>query len=83
MYYYIQKPERRDALMALAEGGPSSEQAVMEVVAMIRSSDAIAEARAEAERFVQKAIEDLATLPPAPQRDALEDIARYVVEREF
>ena len=83
VYYYIQKPERRDALMALADGGPSSDEAVAEVVAMIRSSDAIAEARAEAEYFVQQAIADLAILPPAPHRDALEDIARYVVEREF
>ncbi len=49
VYYYIQKPERRDALMALVDGGPSGDEAVAEVVAMIRSSDAIAEARAEAE----------------------------------
>ncbi len=69
--------------MALADGGPSGDEAVMEVVAMIRSSDAIAEARAEAEHFVQQAIDDLAILPSAPHRDALEDIARYVVEREF
>jgi len=83
VYYYIQKPERRDALMALADGGPSGDEAVMEVVTMIRSSDAIIEARAEAEYFVHQAIDDLAILPPAPHRDALEDIARYVVEREF
>ena len=54
-----------------------------EVVEMIRTSEAIAEARAEAEGFVDAAIASLSVLPPAPHRNALDDIARYVVEREF
>ena len=54
-----------------------------EVVRLIRESDAPAQALAEADRFVAAAIHDLSALPEALHRQALEDIARYVVEREF
>ena len=83
VYYYIQEPQRRDALVALVDGQRQGEEVVNEVVEMIRSSDAIAEARRESEQFVAAAVASLSSLPDAPHRQALESIAQYVVEREF
>lgn len=83
VYYYIQQPERRDQLVALVDGQRQGEDVVAAVVRMIRTSDAIAQARAEAVHFVELAIADLAAYATAPARQALIDIARYVVEREF
>ncbi len=84
VYYFIQQPERRDALVALVDGqNQGEEEVITEVVTMIRNSDAISEAKAEAKRFVDLALEDLSYFSPAPHHTALVDIARYVVDRPF
>ncbi len=82
VYFYIQTPERRDQLLRMLEGHPSP-LVIRDVVGMIRESDAIDQARAEAQAFVDQALADLAGLPPIPAREALADLARYVVERHF
>ncbi|RME81961.1 MAG: hypothetical protein D6775_12180 [Caldilineae bacterium] len=83
LYFYLQKPHRRDELVQLVEAGKGSDEVIAEVVRMVRDSDAIGRARDEAVSFVEQAIAALAPLPPGPHHDALNDIARYVVEREF
>ncbi len=83
VYYYIQQAERRDAIVSLIDGHRTGDEVVDEVVQLIRSSDAIPQAHAEARSFSEKAIAELTALPAGPHRQALADIARYVVEREF
>lgn len=83
VYYFIQQPDQRDQLVALVDGQRSGDEVVAEAVQLIRQSDAIAEARSEAERFVGLAIADLSAFPASPYRQALSDIALYVVERRF
>jgi len=83
VYYYIQTPERRDAIVGLIDGHRTGDEVADEVVRLIRESDAIEQAHDEARGFVGKALADLATLPDTPTRDALADIARYVTERTF
>lgn len=83
VYYFIQRPEQRDQLTALVDGQRSGDEVVAEAVQLIRQSEAIAQARAEAERFVELAIADLSGFPASPYRAALADVAGYVVERRF
>ncbi|NOX61321.1 MAG: polyprenyl synthetase family protein [Chloroflexi bacterium] len=83
VYYFMQQPERRARLMALAEGDAHAQDAMGEMVRLVRESDAIAQAKAEAEMFAEKAITALEIFPPSPHHQALIDIARYVVAREF
>lgn len=52
------------------------------LVDKIQASDAINQAVEEAERYVQRALTLLDTLPDRPQREGLEDLARYIVTRE-
>jgi geranylgeranyl pyrophosphate synthase len=83
VYYFIQQPDQRDQLVALVDGQRSGDEVVAEAVQLIRQSEAIAQARAEAERFIDLAITDLAAFPRSPHREALADVARYVIERRF
>ncbi len=83
VYYYLQNPERRDQLVALVDGQRGGDEVVNEVVQLIRHSDAIAQAKAEAEHFVALATSDIDAFAASPYRQALADIARYVVERQL
>jgi len=83
VYYYIQDAARREQVIGMIEGRNTGDPIVDEVVLLVRDSDAIEQAHDEARAFVDKALADLEALPPAPHRDALADVARYVVERTF
>ena len=82
--YVLQQDERAPELIrilehAQADGGSRLEEAV----ALIRDSDAIDAAEAEAREFVAKAQEALSILPDVPARDVLTDLADFVVERRW
>jgi geranylgeranyl pyrophosphate synthase len=49
----------------------------------IRASNAITESHREAERYVAIALENLFKTPASPERSTLEDLANYIVRREF
>jgi geranylgeranyl pyrophosphate synthase len=83
VYFYIQQPQRREQVVSQIEGRPTGDPIVDDVVALIRDSDAIAQAHDEARTFIDAALADLEDLPAIVERDALADIARYVVERTF
>lgn len=80
VFYFIQKPEQRQRLVAAMEGkegGTGMDRAVE----MVRQSEGIDLARAEAVRFAESAVNRLTNFASAPHQRALADIARYVVER--
>jgi len=52
------------------------------LVESIRSSEAIAQALREGHAFVEQAVCALNTLPFSPERQALEELAWFIVERE-
>lgn len=83
VYFYIQDPARREQVIEMLESRPTGDPIVDEVVALVRESDAIEQALEEARDFVNRALDDLTTLPAIPARAALADVARYVVERRF
>jgi len=55
--------------------------ALEELIWQVRTSDAIARSLDEARAFVRRAQDALALLPASPERDALSDLAAYVVQR--
>lgn len=73
--------ERR-RIRALVRKRRKSRQDVAEVQAFVRDRGGIAYARAEMLRRAQEAAERFATFPPTPARDALLDVAAYVVARK-
>ncbi|MBO3747039.1 polyprenyl synthetase family protein [Streptosporangiaceae bacterium NEAU-GS5] len=61
--------------------GPVAEHDVEEALARLRDDPAMTRARAELTRWIDRAKDDLATLPAIPARDALIGLCDYVVER--
>lgn len=53
------------------------------LVEEIRHSPAIEAAMAEARRYIQKGLDVLSELPDSPEVKALEELARYIVQREI
>lgn len=78
---YLEEHPNDDRLRQF-QSGVQLEAEVMEIlVEDIRASGAVDKAKAEAAQQVQNALKALVQLPPNPERDALADIAHYVVER--
>lgn len=53
------------------------------LIAAVRGSSAILESHREAESYIAIALENLRKIPASPERYALEDLANYIVRREF
>jgi geranylgeranyl pyrophosphate synthase len=53
------------------------------VVALVRGSDAIAEAERSAQEFAREAASELRGFPQSGARDTLEGVCDYVVERRI
>ncbi len=68
-------------LVARLDGDLADDAALADVVALLGAHPATAQARAEANRWAQEAVEALAPLPPGPVLDALQEFARAVVRR--
>ncbi len=81
LYYIEQHPDDPD-MKAVLNGSRYDEELMMRVIQSIRRSGTIRQAMGEAEQFVERALSALYKLPKCPERQALEDLARYVVERK-
>jgi heptaprenyl diphosphate synthase len=73
-------PTLRATIDRIDDGATPAE--VKELLAWVQCSDGIKRSRQEARRFCQQACEALRAFPPSAIRDALADIAWWVVERE-
>jgi heptaprenyl diphosphate synthase len=77
--------EHRDAaslrLVHLLDGDLSDDAALAETVGLLRDHPATAQARAEAVRWAQQAVDALEPLPASPARHALQAFADAVVDR--
>jgi octaprenyl-diphosphate synthase len=71
-----------DAVYAAREDGePPPEEAVRALLAAMRESTALDRCYADARALIEDARRDLADVPAGPARDALSDLAGYVVAR--
>ncbi len=80
LYYLENNPADLDAL-ALSNGQYRDDGVYSRLVKAIRGSGAVERAIAEADRFVTQAKESLASLPVGIEREALVELADYVVDR--
>ena len=65
----------------LQSGNHYDEARLARLTTAIRQSQAIPEAVAEARQFVDRGLDALADLPRTPERQALEELANYIVRR--
>ncbi len=82
--YYIETHPSDVGVRALLEGRYLFEKEAMEVlIERIAASDSIEKAMEEAREHVRLALEKLAATPEGEERSALEELARYTVNRRF
>jgi geranylgeranyl pyrophosphate synthase len=82
LYYYEENPGDPDLQILLA-GKLLNDQRLDRLVSAIRKSGAIQQAADEARDQIDCALKILLEQPPGAERDALEDLSRYIISRRF
>jgi geranylgeranyl pyrophosphate synthase len=83
LHYIEDHPDDPD-VRALLEGNTDANRDMrLRLVQSIRKSDAISRSMNEAEKYVAEALSILADMPVGIERQALEDLARYIVDRRI
>ncbi len=82
IYYAEANPDDPDVKL-LAEGGWANQDRMERLVNSIRQSGAIQRSMLEAEGFIKRALDKLMPLHAGIERNALEDLARYITDRRI
>ncbi|HSN23735.1 MAG TPA: hypothetical protein VLS45_06150, partial [Methylomicrobium sp.] len=69
-------------VMSLPEGGWKDTDRVQRLVDAIRQSSAIQQSMDEARQAVDRALGALEDAPDTPEKEALDDLARFIVDRK-
>jgi geranylgeranyl pyrophosphate synthase len=81
--YYAEANPRNEDVLSLPEGGWKETDRVQRLVDNIRQSRAIQQAMDEARQAVDRALKSLSDAPASPEREALENLARFIVNRRI
>jgi geranylgeranyl pyrophosphate synthase len=82
IYYAEEHPDDED-VRSLPDGGWKDTDRVQRIVDNIRRNAAIEKAMDEARQAVNRALDTLEDAPASPERDALEDLAKFIVDRKI
>jgi geranylgeranyl pyrophosphate synthase len=80
--YYAEANPMDEDILSLPEGGWKDTDRVQRLVDGIRQSEAILQSMDEARQSVERAISALEDAPESPEKEALEDLARFIVDRK-
>jgi geranylgeranyl pyrophosphate synthase len=81
IYYAESNPEDTDVL-SLPQGGWTNPENMERLIDKIRQSSSIARSMKEAETHVDRALTRLEALEDSTEREALENLAKYIVDRK-
>jgi len=82
IYYAESAPDDPD-VRSLSEGGWANHERMVRLVESIRRTSSIDLAMQEATRHVDRALAVLGGIEPGPERDALENLARFIIDRKL
>ena len=82
IYYAESAPDDPD-VRSLSEGGWANHERMVRLVESIRKTSSIDLAMQEATRHVDRALAVLGGIEPGPERDALENLARFIIDRKL
>ncbi len=80
--YYAEEYPDDDDVLSLPGGGWKETDRVQRIVDNIRKNAAIGKAMNEAREAISRALDALKDAPASPERDALEDLAKFIVDRK-
>jgi geranylgeranyl pyrophosphate synthase len=81
IYYAEANPDDPDVL-SLPQGGWTNNENMTRLVDNIRASNSSKQAMLEAEQHIDRALAILAPMEACAERDALENLAKYIVDRK-
>jgi geranylgeranyl pyrophosphate synthase len=81
IYYAEANPDNED-IISLPQGGWKGTERVQRLVDGIRQSEAIKHAMEEARSAVGRALEALEDAPTVPEKEALQNLAKFIVDRK-
>ena len=80
IYYAEACPEDED-VKSLADGGWGNQDRMQRLVESIRRTDAVKKAMEEAKQHASRALQTLKDFEPGPEREGLENLVKYIVDR--
>jgi geranylgeranyl pyrophosphate synthase len=81
--YYAESNPNNEDILSLPEGGWKDTDRVQRLVDDIRQSRAIQQSMSEARQAVSRALKSLSDAPISPEREALENLAKFIVDRKI
>lgn len=81
--YFAESDPANEDVLSLPNGGWKDTERVQRLVDSIRQSEAIQQAMDEARQAVRRAIKALSDAPVSPEKEALENLARFIVDRKI
>jgi geranylgeranyl pyrophosphate synthase len=81
--YFAEEHPNDEDILSLPEGGWKETERVQRLVDNIRQSDAIRQSMDEAQQAIHRALKSLSDAPPSPEREALEDLAKFIIDRKI
>jgi geranylgeranyl pyrophosphate synthase len=81
--YFAEANSDNEDVLSLPEGGWKDTERVQRLVDNIRQSEAIQQAMDEARQAVSRALKSLGDAPVSPEKEALEDLAKFIVDRKI
>jgi geranylgeranyl pyrophosphate synthase len=79
--YYAEAHPNDEDVLSLPQGGWTNVENMTRLIEKIRSSDAAKKSMQEAEAHIDRALACIASLDPSTEREALESLAKYIVDR--
>ena len=80
--YYAEEHANDEDVLSLPGGGWKDTARVQRLVDSIRKNGAVEQAMNEARQAVSRALSALEDAPASPERDALEELAKFIVDRK-
>ena len=81
--YYAEAHPHDEDILSLPEGGWKETERVQRLVDGIRQSEAIQQSMDEARHAVDRALKSLSDAPMSSEREALEDLTKFIVNRKI
>ncbi len=80
--YYAEACPHDEDVKSLADGGWGNQERMQRLVEFIRKTDAVKKAMEEAKQHAARALRTLEDFDPSPERDGLENLVKYIVDRK-
>lgn len=81
--YFAEANPNDEDILSLPEGGWKDTERVQRLVDNIRRSPAIRQSMDEARQAIDRALKSLNYAPVSPEREALEELAKFIVDRKI